>query len=126
MFFGIRDKQTASSQCEILSLKFDENVFSPENKSPEEQRWLLWIVFHFPEKHDQFCINSFSRSNNLTEIEEYFNSKKQTSFILLAREQQTISNSVKFSIMQSNELLRNTNFEISDKYKTFQIIYFSL
>ena len=34
----------------ILSLKFDENVFSPENKSPEKQQWLLWIVFHFPEK----------------------------------------------------------------------------
>ena len=37
-----------------------------------------------------------------------------------------ISNSVKFSIEQSTELPRNTNFEISDKYETFRIIYFSL
>ena len=39
MFVGILDKQT--SQCKILSLKFDENVFSPENKSPEKQQRLL-------------------------------------------------------------------------------------
>ena len=37
-----------------------------------------------------------------------------------------VSNSVKFSIIQSTKLLRNINFEISDKYKTFRIIYFIL
>ena len=68
----------------------------------------------------------FSREAIFQKNISMFNCKKQTSFILLAREKQTISNSVKFSIMQSNKLLRNTNFEISDTYKTFQIIYFSL
>ena len=68
----------------------------------------------------------FSREAIFQKNISIFNSEKQTSFILLARVKQTISNSVKFSIMQSNELLRNTNFEISDTYKTFQIINFSL
>ena len=36
--FFVTSMQTASSQGEILSLKFDENVFSPENKSPEKQQ----------------------------------------------------------------------------------------
>ena len=56
MFFGIHEKQMASSQCENLSI--EQSVFSPETKSSKKQQWsnIVNIMFHFPETHDQFCI----------------------------------------------------------------------
>ena len=83
-------------------------------------------MFHFPEKHDQFCIAYNYSVEQFNGKRRIFQLEEPDEFHFVVWEKQTISKSVKFSIMQSNEFLRNTNFEISDEYKTFRIIYFSL